>query len=75
MQMLTKHKGQSSIEYVVITGALVAALLTPVPSNELGGFLQEHQGKNAIQILTQKIKDSYNAYSYAKSLAPIPTGF
>lgn len=69
----SRYKGQSSVEFFVVTGALVAALLTPIPDNELGGFLEEHQGDNAIEILTQKIKDSYAAYSYAKSLTPLPT--
>lgn len=71
--MKRTQKGQSAVEFFVVTGALVVALLTPIPSNELGGFLQEHQGKNAIEILTIKIKESYAAYSYAKSITPIPT--
>ena len=71
--MKRQQTGQSAVEFFVVTGALVAALLTPIPNNELGGFLQDHQGQNAIEILTKKIKDSYAAYSYAKSITPIPT--
>ncbi|WP_105171430.1 hypothetical protein [Pseudoalteromonas sp. T1lg24] len=67
------QKGQSAVEFFVVTGALVAALLMPIPENELGGFLEEHQGHNALEILTQKIKDSYHAYSYAKSITPLPS--
>ncbi len=68
-----KQKGQSAVEFFVVTGALVVALITPIPDNELGGFLEEHQGQNAIEILTHKIKQSYHAYTYAKSLTPLPS--
>ena len=72
-KLKTEQKGQSSVEFFVVTGALVAALLTPIPDNELGGFLQDHQGQNAIEILTQKIKDNYAAYRYSNSITPLPT--
>jgi len=67
-----KQHGQSSVEYLVVTGALTLSLLTPIPDNELGGFLQDHQGDNVIEILTEKIKQGYGAYSYAKSITPLP---
>lgn len=67
-----KNKGQSSVEYLIVTAALAFSLLTPIPENELGGFLQDHKGDNAIEILTKKIKQGYGAYSYAKSITPLP---
>ncbi len=68
-----KQQGQSSVEYLVVTAALALSLLTPIPDNELGGFLQDHKGDNVMEILTEKIKQSYGAYSYAKSITPLPS--
>ncbi|MEM5551766.1 hypothetical protein HJP15_12345 [Pseudoalteromonas sp. NEC-BIFX-2020_002] len=76
--MLSKSdKGQSSVEYLVITAALVFSLLMPVPDNELtsSNWLTQYQGKNVIEILGDKFKRAYNNYSYAKALPPLPDDF
>lgn len=76
--MLSKlQKGQSSVEYLVVTAAMVFALLMPVPDNELtdNNWLGQYQGKNVIEILADKFKRAYNNYSYAKALPPLPDNF
>ena len=69
-----QQAGQSTLEYVIVTLALVSALLTPVPENELteNTWLESYQGENVMNILIDAMKRSYNAYSYAKSLPPLP---
>lgn len=71
------HKGQSSVEYLVITAAMVFALLLPVPDNELtnNNWLAQYQGENVVEILADKFKRAYNNYSYAKALPPLPDDF
>ena len=68
-----QQKGQSSVEFFIITSALIIALITPIPNNEMGGFLQQYQGSSVIEVLIETVKKNYAAYSYAKSVTPLPT--
>lgn len=72
-----KQRGQSSVEYLVISAALVFALLMPLPDTELtaNNWLSDYAGKNVIEILADKFKKAYNNYSYAKALPPLPDDF
>ena len=72
-----QQMGQSTVEYAIVTIAIVSALLTPIPEDEIlkNSWLEDYQGQNVISILNDRIKRSYNAYSYAKSLPPLPQGF
>lgn len=74
---VNKQRGQSSVEYLVISAALVFALLMPLPDNELtaNSWLSDYGGKNVMEILADKFKKAYNNYSYAKALPPLPDDF
>lgn len=54
-------RGQSSIEYLVVSAALIAALLTPVSN-----------GKNCLQLLGGALKKVYHGYAYGVSVATLP---
>ncbi|WP_105199894.1 hypothetical protein [Pseudoalteromonas sp. T1lg10] len=74
MYNFKRTKGQSTVEYAIVTAAVAGALLTPVPRSELieNTWLKDYQGKNVMTILNDRLKRAYNAYSYAKSLPPLP---
>ncbi|GAB1043544.1 MAG: hypothetical protein SPiBPW_19110 [Shewanella algae] len=58
-----KQKGQASFEYLVVCGALVAALLTPI----------ESQGdQNVVELCLEALRAWYTAFAYAKSLPALP---
>ncbi|WP_144211104.1 hypothetical protein [Shewanella donghaensis] len=56
-----KIKGQASVEYLVISAALVAALLTPVENNQ-----------NIMEICAEALQEWYSAFAYSKSLSSLP---
>lgn len=60
-QFQTFNQGQASIEYLVVCGALVAALLVPL----------ENQ-KNIMEICIEALREWYTAFAYAKSLSALP---
>jgi len=49
------------VEYVVVAGTVVAAMLAPV-----------FNGKNAIELLENAVSKNYQGYSYAVSLSEYP---
>ncbi|WP_299570156.1 hypothetical protein [uncultured Shewanella sp.] len=56
-----KQHGQASIEYIIVCGALVAALLTPI-SND----------KNIMEVCSEALQEWYAAFAYSKSLSVLP---
>ena len=62
MQIDNKHRrGQASVEYLVVCGSLVAALLTPI-----------NDDKNVLEICGDTLTDWYTAFAYNKSLPILP---
>ncbi|QYK01995.1 hypothetical protein [Shewanella psychrotolerans] len=62
MRFNIKHgRGQASVEYLVVCGALIAALLTPVSNNQ-----------NVLEISADTLTDWYTAFAYNKSLSILP---
>jgi hypothetical protein len=61
-------KGQAMVEYIVITAALVAALLT-ANNDSLSGLVQ---GQGSIASFEDAVQDKQRGYSYALSLSAIP---
>lgn len=63
---MNKHclKGQSSVEYLLVCGALVAALLVPID--------QSSGGKNVVEVCLDALKTWYVAFAHAKSQPPLP---
>ena len=61
---IIKHlqRGQANTEYIVIVGALVAALIVNVPGTK----------QTAIEHLVSIIKRNYTGYSYGLSVAELP---
>lgn len=57
-----RQRGQANTEYVIVVGALVAALIVNVPGTD----------KSAIEHLVEVIKRSYSGYSYAVSASELP---
>ena len=57
------QKGQSTVEYALISLIIVTALLSPLPGQN---------GNNAIQLVTQAIQQHYAAYKYAHSMSTLP---
>ncbi len=56
-RIITRQRGQSMVEYIVVTSAIIAALYT---------------GGDVIKALHQAMKGSYEGYSYTISVAEIP---
>ncbi len=52
-----KQRGQSMVEYIIVTSAIIAALYT---------------GGDVVKALHQAMKGSYEGYSYTISVAEIP---
>ncbi|MGK0411235.1 MAG: hypothetical protein ACJASB_003430 [Shewanella psychromarinicola] len=72
---LARSKGQAMIEYVIITGVLVAALLTGLQDDDAG--YAENEGyiglsKNDDGSLLQALHRRYTAQAYALSLPEPP---
>lgn len=62
MRLNKKHgRGQASVEYLVVCGALIAALLTPITNNQ-----------NVLEICADTLVDWYTAFAYNKSLPILP---
>jgi hypothetical protein len=60
--MKKREQGYTMTEYLVVTGLLVAALLTPwEPSNE-----------NVIELLLDAMKAEHAGFLYAIGLPPLP---
>ncbi len=57
-----RHKGQANTEYIVVVGALVAALIVDVPGTD----------RSAIEHLSDVMKRNYTGYSYAISISELP---
>lgn len=57
-----RNYGQAAVEYLIVSGALITALLVPVDNND----------NNIIEICLQAIRDWYVAFAYAKSLPALP---
>ena len=57
IQNIKKQRGQSMVEYVVVTGAIIAAL---------------YSGSDVMNAMHEAIKGSYEGYSYTISVAEIP---
>ncbi|WP_338726105.1 hypothetical protein V8687_22355 [Shewanella baltica] len=55
------NNGQASIEYLVVCGALVAALLMPVNNQQ-----------NIMDLCINALREWYTAFAYAKSLSALP---
>ncbi|WP_417763369.1 hypothetical protein [Shewanella sp.] len=55
------QRGQASIEYLVVCGAIVAALFTPITNDQ-----------NVMQICIEALRHWYSAFSFAKSLPTLP---
>lgn len=60
--MTQRQQGQASIEYLVVCGAIVAALFTPINEND----------QNVMQICIEALRHWYGAFAYAKSLPTLP---
>lgn len=54
-------RGQASIEYLVVCGALVAALLTPIEND-----------MSVIDVCVKALKEWYTAFAYTKSMTILP---
>ena len=61
-QLLKRQLGQANTEYIIVVGALVAALLVDVPGTN----------QTAIEHLNDVIKRNYTGYSYGISVAELP---
>ncbi|WP_242620342.1 MULTISPECIES: hypothetical protein [Shewanella] len=59
--MKSSARGQASIEYLVVCGALVAALLTPVQND-----------MSVLELCVQALREWYTAFAYTKSLTVLP---
>ena len=57
-----QNNGQATFEYIVVTLALVAALLVPLPN----------ENQNLAEKLIAAIKQEYQAYKYAHSVGSLP---
>lgn len=64
--------GQANVEYVVVTAAIVFALMQPYTPS--GTFQCPNAGTscNVLQILVQAMRDRYEGYSYAMSASEYP---
>ncbi len=63
-----RQRGQAAVEYAIVTGALIAALLAAVYDSREGA------GKvNAIEKVEETYRLNYQGYSYAMSLSTLPT--
>ena len=56
------QRGQANTEYIVVVGALVAALIVDVPGTD----------RSAVEHLTDVIKRNYQGYSYGISVSELP---
>lgn len=62
-----RQRGQANVEYIVVTGALVAALLAEIyVSREDGSKI------NVIEKIEETYHLNYQGYSYAMSLSTLP---
>ena len=59
MTIINKQRGQSMVEYLVVTSALVAALI-------VGG------NDNVMKSMRDALKGSYEGYAYTISIAELP---
>lgn len=67
MKTRSRQRGQATVEYIVVTGALVAALLAEVyVSREDGSKI------NVIEKVEETYRLNYQGYSYAMSLSTLP---
>lgn len=62
LNFLKRQKGQANTEYIVVVGALVAALLVDVPGTD----------RTAIEHLSDVMQRNYTGYSYAISVSELP---
>ncbi|HKJ77535.1 MAG TPA: hypothetical protein VKA64_10070 [Gammaproteobacteria bacterium] len=67
MRTRNRQRGQATVEYIIVTGALVAALLAEVyVSREDGSKI------NVIEKIEETYHLNYQGYSYAMSLSTPP---
>lgn len=57
IQKLKKQRGQSMVEYLVVTAAIIAAL---------------YSGEDVMKAMQEAWKGSYEGYSYTLSIAEMP---
>ncbi len=57
------NKGAVAVEYLIGLIFIVIILLIPIPSKD---------GKNALQLLADAIKQEHSSYIKAQSLPPLP---
>ena len=60
--LFKRQKGQANTEYIVVVGALVAALIIDVPGTD----------RSAIEHLSDVMQRNYTGYSYAISVSELP---
>lgn len=61
------QRGQATVEYVIVTGALITALLAAVYESREGG-----DKISAIDKVEETYRLNYQGYSYAMSLSTLP---
>lgn len=67
-----KEAGQANVEYVVVTAALVFALMQPYTPTGTFKCPGGANSCNVLQILAQAMRDRYEGYSYAMSASEYP---
>ncbi len=74
-QRLSKQRGQSIVEYIVVTSLGVLVLTTPVPQADDPDATGGKSPRSAIGMLVDAVKDAYNSYAYSISLSTTITPF
>lgn len=76
-----RQRGQSSAEYIVVTSAIVFALMQPItppgslqcPVSSMRTDWSKHENKcNVMEMLAQVLRNRYEGYSYAISASEYP---
>ncbi|HUO45190.1 MAG TPA: hypothetical protein VMT94_09830 [Burkholderiales bacterium] len=71
----SRQKGQSIVEYIVVTSLGVLVLTTPVPQSDDPDATGGKPPRSAIGMLVDALKDAYNSYAYSISLSTTITPF
>jgi len=87
MRIYNKHKGQASVEYLVVLAAIFLAFTVPLPNfdnvaeHETSGnafriindnTAKETRQPTVVEWLKNVLKRNYEAYSYGISVAELP---
>ena len=72
---LAKQRGQSIVEYIVVTSLGVLVLTTPVPQADDPDATGGKPPRSAIGMLVDAMKDAYNSYAFGISLSTTITPF